>query len=347
VPVKTNGDPCDSYDLWVNNGWFYARRADENGNLDWQIKLAEAQRLGVPSISMIGEGVAFHVTSEDGRFFVRETLSLLRSVRQRNETDGAIARTDLLPEEFESSGYGSTGRVMLSGWRNESWFYAASGPDRERFDCVVRLNPLDMNDAGHGFQSAAGDFAYIFHGKTHVWDDGELLLASRTLRASYERELIRRRISENLPGSAPPDIDASQWLNADPLTWKALEGKVVLLDFWATWCGPCIKKLPDVQKLADKYADDGLVVIGIHSAMGAEKCADFVEQQELTFPIAIDTGQTEEHYAVDSVPAYFLIDKTGGVVDGYSTRLPNENTIRSLLSAEVRHERRNKKHNER
>ncbi|MCH7750613.1 MAG: TlpA family protein disulfide reductase [Planctomycetes bacterium] len=343
VPVKSSDDPCDSYNLWVKDGWLYVRRTDESGDLDWQIKLAEARRIGVPSISMIGEGIGFHVSSEDGRFFIRETTYLLRTVRQRSEGDGAIPHTDLLSEDFRSSGYCRTLTITLSGWRNESWFYAASGPDKERFNCLIRLNPLDMWGAGNGFQSVAGELAYIFHGKTHVWDDGELLLASRTLRASYERELVRRRILESLPGSIPPEIDASQWMNTNQLTWKDLQGKVVLLDFWATWCSPCVKKLPHVQELADKFADQGLVVIGIHSENGSDTCAEFVAKAKLTFPIAVDTGTTEKRYAIEGVPKYFLIDKTGHVVDGYAAEVPDEETIRNLLAKEVRVDRGGKK----
>jgi thiol-disulfide isomerase/thioredoxin len=346
VRVKSSDDPCDSYDLWVKDEWLYVRRIDENRDLDWQIKLAEVGRIGIPSISMIGEGIAFHVSSEDGRFFIRETMFLLRTVRQRSGSDGAIACRDLLPD-FESSGYGSSRELTLSGWQNESWYYAASGPDKERCNCIVRLNPLEMRDEGNGFQSVAGDFVSMFHGRTHIWDDGELLLASRTLRASYDRELVRRKIRESLPGSVPPQIDASQWLNTDQLTWKDLEGKVVLLDFWATSCGPCVKKLPDVQKLADKYADQGLVVIGIHSAMNAGTCVEFVEKTNLTFPIAVDTGMTEERYAVEGIPSYFLIDKTGKIVDGYSARVPDEELIRNLLTVEVSQKNRGKqKHHE-
>ena len=79
-------------------------------------------------------------------------------------------------------------------------------------------------------------------------------------------------------------------MNTDQLIWKDLEGKVVLLDFWATWCAPCVKKLPDVQKLSDKFADQGLVVIDIHSENDADTFAKFVVKAKLTFPIAVDTG---------------------------------------------------------
>jgi hypothetical protein len=159
VPVRPGSDACDSYQLWVKDGWFYVRRTDKHGDLDWQLQLAELRRIGVPAISMTGEGVAFQVSSEDGRYFIRETMHLLRAVRQRGRDDGTVLRRELLGDESKSMGYGSTPDLTLSGWNNESWFYAASGPDIERVNYVVRLNPLELKAKGYGFQSVARDFA--------------------------------------------------------------------------------------------------------------------------------------------------------------------------------------------
>lgn len=276
--------------------------------------------------------MALHLSSQDGRFFIRETSYLLRVVRQRSEDDGAIPREDLLPENSASKGYAKANglHVTLSGWQNESWFYVGSGPDKERFNCIGRVSP---GSASYGLQPVLGDLTYVFHGDSRVWDDGELLVASRTTRSQHERQLVREKIRENLPGSIPPRIDASDWLNSDELAWSELEGKVVLLDFWATWCAPCMKKLPDVQKLADKYADQGFIVIAIHSATGAETCEDAVKTLGLKFPVAVDTGATAEKYAIGAVPSYFLIDRSGHVVDGYTADLPSGETIRKLLEA--------------
>lgn len=161
-----------------------------------------------------------------------------------------------------------------------------------------------------------------------------LLMATRVERSTYEYELKREKILKNLPGSRPPQIQAAEWINSEAVDFENLKGKVVLLDFWATWCGPCVEKLPKAQELADKYADQGLLVIGIHSENGSEKCADFVKENGILFPIAIDVGATSEDYAVSGIPSYFLIDKAGRVVDGYSGRIPGEDVIRRLLTAD-------------
>jgi len=162
-------------------------------------------------------------------------------------------------------------------------------------------------------------------------DDGELLVAHRTLERAYKADLASEEVRRKISSGKPPAIDAARWLNSGELPWDKLRGKVVLLDFWGTWCGPCVKKLPDVQRLADKFRDRGLVVIGIHSAEGSDTCQEFVEKNKISYPIAIDSGKTEEAYAIAAWPTVFVIDKTGKIVSGYTSDLPTDETIDALL----------------
>jgi thiol-disulfide isomerase/thioredoxin len=115
------------------------------------------------------------------------------------------------------------------------------------------------------------------------------------------------------------------------LSWEKLRGKVVLIDFWGTWCGPCVKKLPDVQKFADRYASRGVVVIGVHSSEAGETCKGFVKKHAISLPIAIDTGKTATTYGITEWPSLFLINKSGKVVSGWTSDLPNDATVDQLL----------------
>jgi thiol-disulfide isomerase/thioredoxin len=115
------------------------------------------------------------------------------------------------------------------------------------------------------------------------------------------------------------------------LSLEKLRGKVVLIDFWGTWCGPCVKKLPALEALHKKYRDRGLVVIGVHSEQAGDLVAEFLDKEPLSFPIAVDTGDTAKSYAVDSWPTYFLIDKAGKAQWGFSSSLPREAEIEKLL----------------
>jgi cytochrome c biogenesis protein CcdA/thiol-disulfide isomerase/thioredoxin len=126
---------------------------------------------------------------------------------------------------------------------------------------------------------------------------------------------------ENLPdeGAAPSLAGAVEWLNSPPLTMEALKGKVVLVDFWTYSCINCLRAIPYVRAWADKYRDQGLVVIGVHAPEFAfEKNADNVRKAvadlKLDYPVAIDNN-----YAIwrafqnEYWPAHYFIDAQGRV----------------------------------
>jgi len=325
----------DSYELSVVDGWLVVRRTDKGGALDWQIVLAEVAGDELPKVACIG-GFQFELSFRDARYFIRETGPFLRALRQPKDDRGFFARTAVLDEKAASRGWGagrSSYSRLLSGWSWDDWFFVALGRDKEQLDALVRLNPMQRSKHGFGVSTMLGGFMREFHGDTSLMDDGELIVAERMLKATYLAELAREEILRNLPGSVPPAIEATSWLNSEAgLTWEKLRGKVVLLDFWGVWCGPCVKKLPQVQELSRKYAERGLVVIGIHSEQDGEKCGEFVEKEGITFPIAIDSGKTAEQFAVTSWPSVFLIDKEGKVVKGYEGELPSTELIEELLA---------------
>jgi len=136
--------------------------------------------------------------------------------------------------------------------------------------------------------------------------------------------------------AAPLEIEA--WVNGDPLTDADLKGKVVLLDFWSVWCGPCISTFPHLREWHEKYADRGLVIIGLTSYYnykwddqagrpkrmpGTEKVspeqeqemlAKFADHNNLHHRIAIQKDRTlSEYYAVGGIPHVVLIDREGKV----------------------------------
>ena len=121
---------------------------------------------------------------------------------------------------------------------------------------------------------------------------------------------------DSLEGKAPPAIhDAASWMNTKddaPLDWEQLKGKVVLIDFWGVWCGPCRRAIPHLKELAEKHANDDLVVIGIHTDNDADKGPDYVRDEAIRYPVAFDTNnEVIARFHVDSYPDYYLIDRSG------------------------------------
>ena len=135
---------------------------------------------------------------------------------------------------------------------------------------------------------------------------------------------------------APELTFATQWTNTAPLgearAMSDLRGKIVVLDFWATWCGPCLASIPHMNELARKYADRGVVFIGVCRPDGAEKMRGIVDSKKIEYPLCVDSkGAINTAYLVDSFPDYYVIDRTGRLrgADVQSTSL--EQAIVHLL----------------
>ncbi len=131
--------------------------------------------------------------------------------------------------------------------------------------------------------------------------------------AWLEGDAAKRQRLAGLHGAAEaPDLKVHQWLNSRPRWIKDLKGKVVLIDFWATWCGPCIESIPKMNHLWQQYQDQGLVVIGVCATEGGDKMASIVRDHKIRYPVAVDlNGQSGKDYQVDGLPDYYLIDRVG------------------------------------
>jgi peroxiredoxin len=118
-------------------------------------------------------------------------------------------------------------------------------------------------------------------------------------------------------------------------------GKVVLLDFWATWCGPCKSSMPWFVELSKKYEADGLVVIGVSMDEGGwDVVKPFIETMKITYPVVIGTPRVAYLYGdVDSLPLAFFIDRNQRVAAihlGPPGKKDFEKTIQRLLEFPVK-----------
>lgn len=138
------------------------------------------------------------------------------------------------------------------------------------------------------------------------------------------RSLQRKQKQLRFQGEIAPEITISKWIEQAPVQISALRGRVVLLDFWATWCGPCLAAFPHLREWHEKYKDRGLVILGITKYYGhgngkemppAEELGfieRFKKQYDLPYGVAVtDTDNNHRNYGVSAIPTAVLIDRQG------------------------------------
>ncbi|HEV2762466.1 MAG TPA: TlpA disulfide reductase family protein [Pyrinomonadaceae bacterium] len=128
------------------------------------------------------------------------------------------------------------------------------------------------------------------------------------------------------PGVLAPELTVDSWLDQPPVTLNGLRGRVVLLDFWATWCRPCVFTIPKLNTLHKKYKERGLVVLGLTRFEGAAEGREMTQAEELAFlqqfkkkfgsPYGYAVAESTDNslnYGVASLPTAVLIDRRGRV----------------------------------
>ncbi len=170
-----------------------------------------------------------------------------------------------------------------------------------------------------------------------------ILIVVATVLAIGIYEVIRRGSGPAKPGgpraaihSVAPDFSL-QDLNGQPLELASYRGKVVLLDFWATWCTPCRGEIPHFVEFQNKYRDQGLQVIGISMDDGPRPVREFYQRFKMNYPVALGNEKVADAYGgVLGLPVTFLIGRDGRVAAKYvgEVQIPTlEQGIESLLQA--------------
>ncbi|MEO8154855.1 MAG: TlpA disulfide reductase family protein [Rhizobacter sp.] len=137
-------------------------------------------------------------------------------------------------------------------------------------------------------------------------------------------------------GAAAPDFTLRS-LEGPNMRLQEQRGKVVLVNFWATWCGPCRKEMPHLNRIADKYRASGLVLLGVNVDDDARNAAETAAKLGIKFPVLLDTDKKVSRlYDLNSMPSTLVIDRNGrvrflhrGYQDGYEDLY--EKQIRDLL----------------
>lgn len=115
-------------------------------------------------------------------------------------------------------------------------------------------------------------------------------------------------------GSAAPDFSLAD-LDGNPIHLADLRGRPVVLNFWASWCGPCVEEFPLLREAASRHAGDGLAIVGIVYRDRSEAARDFMERNGGTWPAAMDPGErVAATYGILGPPETFFIGRDGTIV---------------------------------
>jgi len=113
-------------------------------------------------------------------------------------------------------------------------------------------------------------------------------------------------------------------LNGKKITLKGLGGKVVFLDFWATWCPPCIVSVPEIEKLADEYRGRDFQLVSISLDEDVEAVKKFMKWRNMTTQVTMaGNTQVDLQYRVTGLPSFFIIDKQGYLVGAWNGYHPS------------------------
>ncbi len=130
--------------------------------------------------------------------------------------------------------------------------------------------------------------------------------SSQAMQGGQQEPAVGINVGEIAPDFTLPDLDGNE------VRLSEFRGKVVFVNFWATWCPPCRAEMPDIESLYQEYKDEGLVVIGIDIGEPEATVRRFVQQGGYSWTFVLDSdGAVAANYNIRAIPTSFFIDREG------------------------------------
>jgi peroxiredoxin/outer membrane lipoprotein-sorting protein len=145
---------------------------------------------------------------------------------------------------------------------------------------------------------------------TNIVDTQFAFTPPQEARVAKAQDFGKQDAAMELVGKPAPDFKL-KGMDDKEVTLASLKGNVVVLDFWATWCGPCVAGFPHIDALAKKYAAQGVKVFGMNQKEDKETIDNFLKEKNLTVPVLLDPGEIADKYQVKGIPQTVIIGKDG------------------------------------
>jgi len=276
-------------------------------------------------------------------------------------------------EPFLKSQQPMLGSILSVGYFKDGQFEQAIKYGQEAFDILKSMeakNSRDKRDREQIYMNLVEVLALSYKKNKNSDKALEILAEARAQSFTIPSANLYRKVMDFVEGSGfsekkliqkvesyasadpAPELKIIEWIGREPTTLSSFRGKVVLLDFWATWCGPCISTFPRLRDWHKKYAGNDFALIGVtqyYGSGGGKKMTplqelaylgEFKEKYKLPYPLAV-AERTEDSmkYGISAYPTTILLDRNGvvryiGIGSGTEESENLEDMIKKLLKEE-------------